>query len=92
MGIAESFRKHEEMLNMMDILTEAEAKTRKCPYSFGAPRYTMANPDKTEYATVELFPPNCIAGECMAWRLAHKPSANGDETGFCGAFGVPRHT
>jgi hypothetical protein len=28
----------------------------------------------------------------MAWRLAHKDSAQGEERGYCGAFGLPRFT
>ncbi len=84
---------------MMDILTEAEAKTRKCPYSFGAPRFSLGNSgaldvvsSNSEHAVMDLFPPNCIAGECMAWRLAHKDAADGTERGYCGAFGTPRFT
>ena len=72
---------------MKDILSEKEAKTRWCPLNRpsgldgAANRYEDGSPNG-----------NCIAGECMAWRLAHKPDASGEETGFCGAFGVPRHT
>ncbi len=36
--------------------------------------------------------PYCIAGGCMAWRLAHKDAADGAERGYCGAFGTPRFT
>lgn len=80
---------------MQDIVTEKEAHTRRCPYSFGAPRFTIGSGFTIEvdhHATMRLYPENCIASECMAWRLAHKPAASGEETGFCGAFGVPRHT
>lgn len=80
---------------MKDILTEKEAMERRCPYSFGAPQFTLDNGGSIgaapEYSTMKLYPERCIASECMAWRLAHKPSSSGEETGFCGAFGVPRH-
>ena len=83
---------------MMDILTEAEAKTRRCPYSFGPPLSqdgrTLAT-SSTSYGSSEAIttsPTHCIAGECMAWRLAHKDAADGTERGYCGAFGLPRFT
>lgn len=70
---------------MKDILTEQEAKERWCP---------LARAQRSENRQIDGSPNNtqCIASECMAWRLAHKPSSNGDETGYCGAFGVPRFT
>ncbi len=84
---------------MMDILTEMEAKERRCPYSFGPPwsqdggtvsaatAYGVAGPH-----SIALSPTNCIASQCMAWRLAHKDAADGTERGYCGAFGLPRFT
>lgn len=66
---------------MKDILTEAEAKTRCCPYQ-GA---KLENDGFIEFQ-------HCIASKCMAWRCAHKPAASGEETGYCGAFGTPRFT
>lgn len=64
---------------MQDIVTETEAKKRWCPIM------QAQNPQDGDIVL-------CVASECMAWRLAHKPAASGEETGFCGAFGVPRHT
>ena len=73
---------------MQDILTETEAKTRWCPM-VRAPD-DGANVDSVDGRDVRVG--RCIAGECMAWRLAHKDSANGEERGYCGAFGLPRFT
>ena len=73
---------------MKDIVTEKEALEMLCPYVFGA-----ARPAKPVAGGVDpIATTNCIASKCMAWRLAHKPAASGEETGFCGAFGIPRHT
>lgn len=79
---------------MQDILTEKEAMTRWCPMG----RFNTGGDEPTSFNRVSGFLKDkhpdmmCIASECMAWRLAHKPSASNEETGFCGAFGVPRHT
>ncbi len=80
---------------MMDILTEMEAKERRCPYSFGPPWSSNGATVETSmgYDRVEAVitsPTNCIASQCMAWRLAHKDAADGTERGYCGAFGTPR--
>lgn len=64
---------------MKDILTEAEAKERWCPYLI---------PDEVQPEAAF----NCIASKCMAWRLAHKDGPDGQERGYCGAFGIPRFT
>ncbi len=75
---------------MKDILTEAEAKTRTCPIIRGQHE---AIPDtKNSMSSLVEMAPRCIAGECMAWRLSHKDGPYGEETGYCGAFGVPRFT
>ena len=81
---------------MQDILTEAEAKMRRCPYSF-APPYSSNGakvPILTTGSSEAVFssPTHCIASDCMAWRLAHKDAADGVERGYCGAFGSPRFT
>lgn len=74
---------------MKDILTESEAERRWCPMG-----RIVSTVDKVTFVAnrVDGGLPLCLASKCMAWRLAHKPSASGEETGFCGAFGVPRHT
>lgn len=81
---------------MKDILTEKEASERRCPYSFGAPQFTLGKGGSIEaapeHATMKLYPEKCISSECMAWRLAHKPASSGEETGYCGAFGTPKFT
>jgi hypothetical protein len=74
---------------MKDILTEVEAKERWCPIAQVIGDNIDESTDKG--IRVRRFG-RCVASDCMAWRLAHKPSANGEETGFCGAFGIPRHT
>ncbi len=66
---------------MKDILTEAEAITRLCPLLAPIRLDDGDNEQKL-----------CIASKCMAWRLAHKPASSGEETGYCGAFGLPRFT
>ncbi len=79
---------------MQDILTEQEAKTRWCPLG----RVAAAGDDDASsavnrYSDGSDHPRSaCIAGLCMAWRLAHKDSADGTERGYCGAFGLPRFT
>lgn len=84
---------------MQDILTENEAKTRRCPYSFAPPWSTDGKGIALTSASLgasgtmaQLSPTNCIASDCMAWRLAHKDAADGQERGYCGAFGTPRFT
>lgn len=69
---------------MQDILTEEEAKKRWCPMLFSKVKGNQSD-ELSDFG-------KCVASECMAWRLAHKPAASGEETGFCGAFGIPRHT
>lgn len=79
---------------MQDILTEKEARMRRCPYSFGPP-WTVSGlkvPNVGTTETVQTSPTNCIASECMGWRAAHLQSPNGEERGYCGAFGTPRFT
>lgn len=76
---------------MQDILTEKEAKTRFCPYRFTTQIQQSFSRDGG--ATSIAMPPiKCIATECMAWRCAHKDAADGEERGYCGAFGLPRFT
>lgn len=61
------------------ILTEEEAKTKRCQESFG-PAYTtpdgrsmMAVIYGAGYA-VQASPSHCIGSGCMAWRWQHKPN------------------
>lgn len=81
---------------MKDILTESEAKERRCPYSFAPPWSDNANTVSTVSTSGMLAshtsPTFCIASRCMAWRLAHKDGPDGSERGYCGAFGMPRFT
>lgn len=84
---------------MKDILTEEEAKERRCPYSFAPPWSqngdTLMSMSGSASGLGSSFaaltsPTNCIASKCMAWRLAHKDGPDGSERGYCGAFGQPR--
>jgi hypothetical protein len=83
---------------MKDIMTEAEATERWCPLARAiiSPELKIAKDIPGAVVNREYGGPGadcyCIASECMAWRLAHKPASNGDETGYCGAFGLPRFT
>jgi hypothetical protein len=73
------------------ILTEEEAKTKRCQESFGFP-------------TQPAFPSHCIGSACMAWRWKwfvtggqpdgsvthhHTLASNGDKLGYCGKAGQP---
>lgn len=71
---------------MKDILTEEEARQTVCPVRRGE---SVRGKDGLELEYIDRM---CLASKCMGWRLAHKPASSGEETGFCGAFGVPRHT
>ncbi len=73
---------------MQDIFTETEAKTKICPLTYSIPEVRGSHGQGFR----EYGPWNCIASDCMAWRLAHKDAADGQERGYCGAFGVPRFT
>jgi len=72
---------------MKDIVTEEEATSRVCPQRPGE-----SVKGKDGVAELTYIDRMCIASKCMAWRLAHKPAASGEETGFCGAFGHPKFT
>lgn len=71
---------------MKDILTEAEAKERWCPL------FSKRGLPTNEEMTYGEISQKCIASQCMAWRLAHKDGPDGQERGYCGAFGIPRFT
>ncbi len=78
---------------MQDILTEKEAQERWCPMYRGSPdgespAVNAGLSGKNE----EIRVGKCVASACMAWRLAHKDTADGSERGYCGAFGLPRFT
>ncbi len=81
---------------MKDILTEAEAKTRWCPMVRGHmeidQKAATAFNAGINQSGEDVRIGKCVAGECMAWRLSHKDGPNGEETGYCGAFGIPRFT
>lgn len=57
------------------ILTEEEAKTKRCQETFGN----------------QAYPPGpCIASACMAWRwLPHYVSGAPSNDGYCGKAGKP---
>ena len=57
-------------------MTEAEARTKRCPI-IGA---IVANPQ----AELSLRMPFCIASNCMMWRLSYEPN----DDGFCGLAGA----
>jgi len=71
---------------MQDIITEKEAKTKWCPMARLSEMGGTLNRCGPEASL------QCIASDCMAWRLAHKDAADGTERGYCGAFGTPRFT
>lgn len=66
------------------MITEAEAKTKWCPYQ----RSALVREE------------SCIASECMAWRWVNVEALGRDELineaahygplGYCGAFGNPQ--
>lgn len=63
-------------------MTEEEAKTKKCPYTFGVAEIRTAD----GYGIREGGPWECIGSACMAWRW-HGPVM--DKTGHCGLAGKP---
>jgi hypothetical protein len=75
---------------MQDILTEAEAKARACPFRFRKDIPMVVPRADGNLQEIPMLP--CIASDCMAWRLAHKDAADGAERGYCGAFGQPKFT
>jgi hypothetical protein len=57
-------------------MTEAEARTKRCPI------LRIITIDRPEEVTFTRFP-NCIASDCMMWRLSYAES----DDGFCGLGG-----
>jgi hypothetical protein len=49
------------------IVTEEEAKTKRCQESFGASFVRMRNVDTSQVDYI-LPPINCLGSACMAWR------------------------
>lgn len=54
------------------LLTEEEARTRRCQEGFGPPLSANGTPMMTAatavYTAIQTAPQNCIASGCMAWR------------------------
>lgn len=83
------------------ILTEEEAKTKRCQESFGD-RHTTKDGMITSRSIlsgtdpVVTSPSFCITSACMAWRWAHLQQVEGEvyalgspPRGFCGKAGKP---
>jgi len=69
---------------MTHALTEAEARTKWCPFSrVGDDTLTANNRPPTA-------PYDCIASDCMAWRWSYEPDGKSQSTtkGFCGLAGT----
>jgi hypothetical protein len=66
------------------ILTETQAKTKRCPLPYAA------QPGFSNEVTW-----NCRASACMAWRWEHQPKRadagvrDGQDVGYCGIGGQP---
>jgi hypothetical protein len=73
------------------ILTEEEAKTKRCQESFGPP----LSPDGTAilaaamYQSTTTSPSHCIGSACMAWRFSADETGDGIPRGYCGEAGLP---
>ena len=62
------------------MVTEAEAKTKRCQESFGPAHSPL-------HERGIISPVTCIGSECMAWRWLSPEAKTG--TGFCGKAGEP---
>ncbi len=67
------------------VLTEAEARTKWCPFAY--PNQSRGKGDRTSWTLDHINrSANCIASECMAWRWTRafgtKPREKWD--GYCG--------
>jgi hypothetical protein len=78
------------------IVTEEEAKTKRCQEGFGPPLHQPRHPDSVVGKVVEpgaimvTAPIYCIGSACMAWRWrteAHAPFRD-----YCITSGEPPHT
>jgi len=67
-------------MTVRDMLSEADAKEKWCPYQDGAEAYRAGNADFGR----------CIASACMFWRWSHQDH-DGTPTGFCGGAGFPKY-
>lgn len=71
-------------------MTEAEAKTRWCPFSRTAqhPRYapegTTITANRGPMISQDIC---CMGSECMAWRWASERKHGDKRLGFCGLAG-----
>jgi hypothetical protein len=81
------------------LLTQEEARTKRCQESFGPPMATIQpasiSPNSIFYANalggVGPFvssPTNCIASGCMAWRWSDHTTIDGNPLGSCGKAGI----
>jgi hypothetical protein len=66
-------------------MTEAEAKTKWCPYTFGVSEIRNGNGDGIR----ESGPWTCRGAECMAWRSLEKTEPIVMTHGYCGLAGQP---
>lgn len=83
----------------MNLLSEEEAKTKLCPFTFTAPEQRGA--DGT--GIMQGGPWHCLASNCMAWRKKETAKFARDaerefrqtgrrlesDTGYCGLAGAP---
>lgn len=68
-------------------MTEGEAKTKTCPFTFATPAVYSPNGDGIR----QYGPWNCIGSACMAWRWKYgfsEPNKENDK-GYCGLAGKP---
>lgn len=71
---------------MKDLVTEAEAYTKWCPFVKAEAEKGYAN-NRASSAS------HCCASACMFWRWSKQDTGPSDQpTGFCGAAGLPRYT
>jgi hypothetical protein len=82
------------------IVTEKEAKTKRCPESYGPPLsdhgMITAQPANQSIGygysmsvAVQTSPTHCIGSACMAWRTTGDEGDDGTPLGYCGKAGKP---
>ncbi len=85
------------------IVTEEEAKTKRCQEGFGPPLHQPKHPDSVigkivgPGEVIVTAPIHCIGSACMAWRWATEGNliegwAASATLGYCGKAGAPTAT
>ena len=79
-------------------MTEDEAFGKWCPFSrvvnmdsdSGMPLGSVGNRQHFDTDIVDTgHPNNCVASDCMAWRVLPLRRKDGDIEGYCGLAGTP---